>query len=117
LGDSRLGYARLGDLNLGEPGPVTPITAVRQTQEALEWAGTSTAANLRQTQAAVEWAGTMPAATGVNQTQVAVEHMWFPPNEAWATQVCLEVVLSEEPPPEPEPARRNWLYSGGLAHT
>jgi len=43
--------------------------------------------------------------------------MWFPPNEAWATQVCLEVVLSEEPPPEPEPARRNWLYSGGLAHT
>jgi hypothetical protein len=75
------------------------------------------AAETRQTQAALEWAGTMPASTGVNETQAALEWIGLPPNQAWATQVCLEVVLSDEPPPEPPAARRNWLYSGGLAHT
>jgi hypothetical protein len=93
---------------------------IRQTQEALEWAGTSPAnADLRETQAAAEWAGTMPAASAVNATQAALEHVGFPPNDIWATQVCLEVLFpADEFPEPPEPiARRNWLYSGGLAHT
>ena len=69
------------------------------------------AAGVSATQAAAEFVRQSPPASGLRASQGALEAVQFPPSDAWATQVCLEVLFPALPPPAPA-SRRNHSFIG-----
>lgn len=85
---------------------------IRQSQEALEIVQeTPASAGIRETQAALEVAREAPPSALIHSTQAALETVSFPPNDVWASQVCLEVLFPGYTPPTPA-SRRNHSFIG-----
>lgn len=85
---------------------------IKISQTALEAAQTAeVAGDIRATQDVVEAARSNEAAAELRGTQDALETVAFPPNEVWASQVCLEVLFPAYTPPTPA-SRRNHSFVG-----
>lgn len=97
-------------------GDIPPAESIRQTGVELELTYSASAEETIATQAGLETMLEAPPSSAVRQTQAALEAVAFPPNEIWATQVCLEVLFPAPVPPAPA-SRRNHSFVGAWMGT